>query len=327
MRAILLLAAFVTLAASASAQPEPRYKGKPLAYWVDRLQNAETDKEQQETAVALQAFGPDAVSAVPKLVEMLDDRSPEFRKLVYETLRELGPAAKGAVPDLIKLLKQKHERNTQYAIWLLEKLGPDAKDAVPELMKFLDAPGYREDAVGALCAIGPASREVLPAIRRALLDALSPEPTGGTVMEEVLNQLHRLGPDAAPMLVDLIASETPKGMAYGISELGNIGPGAVKAAPRLAEFLTHEDLELRRLAAIALCKINKSVKAVQVLAALLSEPTWHACPAAEALGEMGPDAREALPALRAALLHEDTIVQHAAKLAIRKIEAVNPAKN
>jgi HEAT repeat protein len=327
MRAILLLVAFVTLTANASAQPEPQYRGKPLPYWLERLQKAETDKEQQEAAVALQAFGPDAVSAVPKLVEMLDDRSPGFRKLVYETLRELGPAAKAAVPDLIELLKEKRERNTQYAIWLLEKIGPDAKDAVPELTKFLDTTDYREDAVDALCAIGPASKEALPAIRRALLDAVSPEPTGGTVMEEVLNQLHRLGPDAVPMLVDLVASETPKGMAYGIQELGKIGPGAAEAAPRLAEFLTHEDLELRRLAAVALCKIDKSVKAVQVLAALLSEPTWHARSAAEALAEMGPDAREALPALRAALLHDDTIVRHAARLAIRKIEAVNPAKN
>ena len=64
-----------------------------------------------------------------------------------------------------------------------------------------------------------------------------------------------------------------------------------------------------------------------VLAALLSEETWHARSAAEALAEMGPDAREALPALKAALLHKDSLVQSAARQAIRKIEAINPAKN
>jgi HEAT repeat protein len=225
------------------------------------------------------------------------------------------------------MLKAKRPRNAQYALWLLDKIGADAKSAVPEVMTFLDDPEYRDDAVNALCAIGPGAKEALPALRRALLDAVSPEPAVCDVSDPTLNRLHQLGPDAVPLLVDLVASGTPKGTAYGIAELGKIGPGAAGVAPRLAEFLTDEDLELRRLAAVALCRINKDVKALRVLAALLGEPTWHARPAAEALAEMGPDAREALPALRAALLHKDTIVQSAARQAIRKIEAVNPAKH
>src|SRR5258705_479270 len=125
MRAILLLVAFVALSANAAAQPEPRYKGKPLAYWLERFQKAEAD-----------------------------------------------------------------------------------------------------DEVNALCAIGPAAKDALPAIRRALLDAVSPEPAVRDVADPTLNRLHQLGPDAVPMLVDLVASETPKGTAYGISELGKLGPGA-----------------------------------------------------------------------------------------------------
>jgi HEAT repeat protein len=225
------------------------------------------------------------------------------------------------------MLKARHPRNTQYAIWLLGKIGPDAKEAVPELMKFLDHKELREDAVDALCSIGPAAKDAIPAIRRALLDALSPEPTGGTVMEAILNQLHKLGPDAVPMLVDLVGSGSPRGRVYGLSELGKLGTAAKEAAPRVAEFLTDDDLEVRREAAVALCRIEKNQKAVAVLAALLTEPTYLAHPAAEALEEAGPDARAALPALKAALLHKDANVRNAALRAINKIAAANPTKN
>jgi HEAT repeat protein len=328
MRFAILLFALVAFAPQASAQkPEPRYKGKPLAYWVERLQKADTDAEQAAAAVAVGSFGTDAAAAVPKLIEMLDDRSPEFRQLVYHTLAALGPVAKGAVPDLIKMLKEKLPRNTQYAIWLIEKIGPDAKDAVPELVKFLDTKEYRDDAVDALSSIGPAAKDALPALRRVLLDAVSPEPTVCEVSPVTLCKLHRLGADAVPMLLDLISFGTQEGRIECVTALGHIGPGAAKAAPKLAEFLKHDDLKLRLEAAIALCRIEKNLKAVVVLAELLTEQSSLACPAAEALAEMGPDAKDALPALKAATMHKAPFVPKAARDAIKKIEAINPAKN
>jgi HEAT repeat protein len=327
MRAISLFLVIALCPSILAQKPEPRYKGKPLAYWVERFQKAETDAEQVAASIAIRSFGPDAVAAVPKLVEMLDDRSPDFRALVYSTLHELGPVAKGAVPDLIKMLKEKHPRNTQFAIWLLGSIGPDAKEAVPEMVKFLDTREYRDDAANALCSIGPGAKDAIPALRRALLDAVSPQPSVCNVSGDTLDRLHQLGPDAVPMLRDLVTFATPKDRIHAITALGLIGPGAAKAAPQVAEFLKHDDLELRLEVAIALCRIEKNLKSVAVLAEFLTEKASLAFPAAEALAELGPDAKDALPALKMALMHEDSRVQLAAHSAIIKIKAINPTKN
>jgi hypothetical protein len=60
---------------------KPRYEGKPLSYWIERLQKCENNVDRCAAAEAIKAFGPDAVSAVPALVEMLDDRSEELGAL------------------------------------------------------------------------------------------------------------------------------------------------------------------------------------------------------------------------------------------------------
>ena len=49
MRAVLLLAVLVATSPNAIAQaPEPKYEGKPLAYWIDRFQKAENEKDRIE---------------------------------------------------------------------------------------------------------------------------------------------------------------------------------------------------------------------------------------------------------------------------------------
>ncbi len=91
----------------AQVKPEPKYEGKPLNYWVERLQKCEKDEDRNAAAKAIKAFGQEAAPAVPALVEMLDDRSDSFRDLVGEILAVIGPGAKSAVPALITLSRRK----------------------------------------------------------------------------------------------------------------------------------------------------------------------------------------------------------------------------
>ncbi len=86
---------------------EPKYQGKPLDYWVERLQKAETDKDREAATAVIKQFGPDAAPAVPALIEMLDDHAADFRWMAMEILAKIGPAAKDVVPELVKRLTQK----------------------------------------------------------------------------------------------------------------------------------------------------------------------------------------------------------------------------
>ena len=140
MRRLLIatFAAFVAVsspALRADDKPEPRYEGKTLAYWVNRLQTAENDEDRYKAAQAIEAFGPDAAPAVPALVEMLDDRSERFREIVGGVLCSLGPAAKAAAPVLVRSLREKTARTPRVVIGVLGCIGPDASEAVPELIK------------------------------------------------------------------------------------------------------------------------------------------------------------------------------------------------
>jgi HEAT repeat protein len=131
-----------------------------------------------------------------------------------------------------------------------------------------------------------------------------------------------------PLLVEMLDGHGAEGRAQGLKELAKLGPAGAKAAPRVAPLLKHEKADVRRDAAITLWKIEKNVAAIEVLAAIIKEEDTNlVMSAVRALGEIGPDAREALPALKAALNHTDPSVQAMARSAIKKIETVNETKN
>jgi len=118
--------------------------------------------------------------------------------------------------------------------------------------------------------------------------------------------------------------------------LRDLGPAAKPATPRLAQLLKHEAPQFRIEAARTLWKVEKDPAVVPVLVAIVKGDDHKlARDAAEALGEIGPAAKEALPALKALVPKDDPYtpvaaavyphgipgaVEQAARDAIRKIE-------
>jgi HEAT repeat protein len=314
------LEAYDPLGLRATNKPEPKYKGKPLAYWMERLQQAPTDEEQKVAAHAVIAFGADAAPAVPELLVMLDDRSSEYREQIADVLCRIGPGAKAAVPELVKLLKEKKARDPEHVLRILGAIGPDARDAVPTLTAALDDRELRAFAVAALCKMGPAAKDALPGIRRVVLEIVADYEAGiitiplsfrrGALCCPVdhLRQLHNLQADAVPILLALLNEPGTCGRDYALSEFEKLGPDGAKGVPALKKFLKHNEPEVRYQACVALWKIEKSIDVVPVLVKLLGterddarhyfEPTPKA---AELLADIGPAARDALPALRALL--------------------------
>ena len=323
MRATSLLVVLALCpAATAAEKPEPKYEGKPLGFWIEKFQKAETDKDQAVAEGAVIAFGPDAAPAVPLLVEMLHDRSRSYRNRVANMLCAVGPAAKGAVPDLIKMLEEKSPRDPHQVIRVL-------------------------------CAIGPDAKAAIPAIRRVVLGYLTSkdEPAVDLWRYNAFNyyDFANLGPAAVPMLLDTIdLFDTWPG---GLSEIAvvncfgslrELGPAAKEAAPRLTQLLKHEAPQFRLEAARTLWKVEKDPAVVPVLVAIVKgDDHMLARKAAEALGEIGPAAKDALPALKALLPKEEPArvipgfapapdtslweLRPTARDAIRKIEQ-NPKK-
>lgn len=91
---------------------------------------------RQVAAGALGAMGPEAVEAVPALIQALGDEDIFVRDGAAGALGAIGPEAKEAVPALIEALRNADVPRSS-AAWALGAIGPEAWDAVPVLIEAL----------------------------------------------------------------------------------------------------------------------------------------------------------------------------------------------
>ncbi len=93
------------------------------------------------------------------------------------------------------------------------------------------------------------------------------------------------------------------GKAMAFQMLQELGPDAESAVPALTKALDHEDSYVRIQSAYTLWKVDRQAKAIPLLSKALKDTeigTRERAMAASALGEIGPSAKAALPALREA---------------------------
>ena len=165
------------------------------------------------------------------------------------------------------------------------------------------------------------------------------EKTADVNGSSAINVLFRIDPKNPKLLaaaLRLLDLQHKNFTMAGVELLGRIGPDAKAAVPRIKAVRNDRHSALRIRAEIALWKIEgNTAEALPVLTAavtevdvvdpmpgmiLMSTSRFAAQIAAEALGEMGPAAQSALPALRKAQNLNDLILGRNATAAIRKIE-------
>jgi HEAT repeat protein len=175
----------------------------------------------------------------------------------------------------------------------------------------------RRKAALVLGVMGTKAKGAIPALTAALQDEAE-------VRREAAFALSKIGPDAAPAIpavIEAVAKEP--GFREDILEryaeiLVGLGPDAI---PELAKALKHKHFGTRFCAANALARFGRKAKeAIPALIEALKDPTTQAAARdvwlssfftrpdwmlfhqiAAALGEMGPDAHEAVPVMLAAL--------------------------
>jgi HEAT repeats len=201
--------------------------------------------------------------------------------------------------------------------------------ALPSLLALLEDSDrdIRLRAVTALGDLGAEIRRALPALRAALRGAALNDGDDG-VRAEAVRALLRAGPQPATEvgpLVDALHSGLDVVRFHAAVALGDFGPAARPAVPDLIRAASwDEDAAVRVEAAMALWKIDHKVPLVlQVLIDALEDANELICwIAAEYLGRMGPEAREAVPALRRALWRDFRIalIKTGVMLALERID-------
>lgn len=228
---------------------------------------------RSDAADALAEIGPLTPEVVPALLEALSDSETDYPAAMG--LAAMSLQDESIVPGLIEILRTKKGKESYWAAVALEKIGlENAKAAIPLMITELGSVGdIRITAAKALAGAGPDAAE------------------------------------AVPQLVKLTATGDSWECKCAVIALGRIGPQAHEAlGPLRAMFDSGH--EYRMDVARALWKIDPA-QSPRIVPALIAELESQRNPsgpnksmnnnffsAMELLGEIGPDARAAIPILR-----------------------------
>jgi HEAT repeat protein len=207
------------------------------------------DAERTRSAiVALGAFGPKAVEAIPALVDVIRSRAepshPGPAQFVWDShdvslaalaATSLGQIGSDGNPQVITILTGLLDSDDaslrDHAAFDVSNLGSKAKLAVPALVKALKSPdtNVRRWSAEALARIeGPEVRDALPALQAVLDDE------NQTVRTNAVKAIGPFGHDAARAVPKIIRVLWDFGPDFGIAKaLGQIGPDAAPALPPL----------------------------------------------------------------------------------------------
>lgn len=286
--------------------------GKPAKQALPRLKVlAGTEKDESDRLVALQAcfeIQNDPEEVLDLLMNRLADESPQVRGLSAQLLGRLGGKARQAVPALIRALKDDSQR--------YEALTPDFIDQVP----------VRGDVVAALGAIGPAAKSASNQLSKIMR-----EDADVRLRPIAALALWRIGEqrDAAmqALLSQLEGVDHDEHYPAAAAEaLGEIGPAARPALPKLAKLLTSRDELVRVSLMRSVGKIGGDGAIVLLRKGLKDPDEFVRESAAEALGELAASAVPAIPDLIEALRDaEDDDLGYSRRAAADALGKIGPA--
>ncbi|MCA9054514.1 MAG: HEAT repeat domain-containing protein [Planctomycetaceae bacterium] len=128
-----------------AARAISEYRGAAAAalpVLVELMQNEEASVEARWNAVrTIGKIGPDALPALPALIDELDNPEDTIREHAAEAIGDIGPvAAEAGVPALRGVLGDHYVKVRRDAVRSLGYIGPPAAAAVDDILPLLDDP-------------------------------------------------------------------------------------------------------------------------------------------------------------------------------------------
>lgn len=277
-----------------------------------------------QAAEALGAIGTIAIDAAPALVDALTDRSDRVRGKAAEALGQIGEgAADVAVPSLTRALRDRDNWVSALAAEALGEMGEAAEEAIPALMKALHHinPLVRANAAEALGKMGAAATDALAALEAACRD------DDGGVRVQALRALGEVQPESEsginPVSVEALRDPDPQVRAVAVEVLARSGVPVSAAASIILDLLDDANDQVKFQVVRAIPKLIGPIpEAIEGLTQRLLEDdsAWVREGAAEALGQLGPAAASAGPALLRVAQTGEVAVREQAMRAIARIQ-------
>jgi HEAT repeat protein len=255
--------------------------------------------------------------AMPVLLEALKD--PKSRYWASVALAEIGPAAAAAVEPLAKLASEGEVDEKLQAILALAAIGTPAQAAAPQLVKALES---NEEMLQFAAAFAIGKLHVPEAEAALERTAGSENKFLASIAAWARAQLHpddkSLVADAVDRLKNGLGSDKPRVRCSSVSGLSDLSEflddgGKQELADEFSALIADADPDVALAAGAALVRLGQP--AVAPLEAKLSDAASR-LPAMEILGTIGTPAKQALPAMMAALADPDETYRSDAAVAI-----------
>ncbi len=224
------------------------------------LRRALSDKDPRVNLAAASALvrlgHPD--EALIAVKTRMRDTDVELRCSAARTLRDLGPAARSALPEVLEALEDKEYDVRAGAAAAVGSIAANAAeqqevaDALVALLKEEKEEAVRVSAIESLRHLGPHAWKALPLLRQYLLVPKDRSHYWRDANHEALSMLARLDPPPIDLLADLAEDERAPDEVrrLAMDQLGALGPRARAALPALRRVLrqtpTVEDDDSRR---------------------------------------------------------------------------------
>jgi WD40 repeat protein len=265
---------------------------------------ASGNEKREEAAKAISQYGSDAVS---DLIRVLGSREGYSYRDSNELVRKaLVAVGRPAVPALLVALKTTQGDQQKEVVTALGEIGPPASEAVETLID-LDANGTtrnRSEILNALASIGPSDGRVIDFLISVLLT--STDPLGASFALERTS-----ASDAVPRLRKVLREQpSSPSTKYAVMALGSFGAGAGEAVPDLMTILasssSHNLGDVGNDVVEALGKIGPSAREASslLLTRLERSSGYEKSQVLEALGKVLPAADKTIPAILAAVRQE-----------------------
>jgi HEAT repeat protein len=281
---------------------------------------------------ALRDIGANAATAVPDLIDSFPPfffgrfNNIQYRRDLPITLVAIAPKDPKVKSLLRKGLQDQEAGVRVHSAWKLWELGERA----PELKEIWSKAQGDEDAVvrgrvGIITAwLARGSPELLPLALAALKD---PERDVRRETMDMLVEGNFTQGEVMDAYVERLADSDWYVRTTACEGLGKMGGKAAKAIPQLKNTLQDKEMFVRVRGAQALYALDPNM--VRTAVEVLTEGLTHSSnnvrsAAAKGLGQLGPAAHSALPALRRALHDDWRDVRKDAAEAIAKIEKKTP---
>ncbi|MBI2823842.1 MAG: HEAT repeat domain-containing protein [Planctomycetia bacterium] len=301
-----------------------KLKAQDAAPALEALVDSKDPTLQLVASWAIARINPKNPMAVARAIDAITDSirsdDPQLSRTAARALAELDVPAETIEPAIRAALDEMDPTVLEHVMDALAAVG---EKAVPVLVAGLKDPKQRDPAIRALGRIGPAAQAAVPALAALVSSA------DLVVVRDAAAALGAIGPSASKAVPSITAllgkSDSSVGYAAAIA-LGKIGPAAKSAVPQLLKQINAKEPLLTVASVWAVRRLdpgNKTVApaAVPVLTgALASKQEIMRAQAAAALGDLGPAARDAIPALKKLSDDPQAEVRRAATDALAKIQ-------